>query len=99
MLAKTTLTHQLDGKKSLNFAQIDELFLIVSYIVNSRPIGVRILTEDDYHPFTPNNLLLGRAAGYIHKPEEEIAEEKPDLLSAPDRSLSSQEQVCENWWE
>ena len=39
-LAKTTLEHQLDGHRSLDFSQIDELFLRVANIVNSRPRGV-----------------------------------------------------------
>ena len=58
-LAKTTLGHQLDGHKSLNFAEMDELFLRVAHIINTRPIGIRSVTEDDYQPITPNNLLLG----------------------------------------
>ena len=91
-IAKTTLTHQLDGNKSFNFAQIDELFLRVSYIVNSRPIEVSILTEDDYHPITPNNLLLGRAVGYNQ--EEDITEANPAVLADPNRLLTSQEQLC-----
>ena len=65
----------------------------MSYIVNSRPIEVSILTEDDYHPITPNNLLLGRAVGYNQ--EEDITEANPDVLADPNRLLTSQEQLCE----
>ena len=83
-LAKTTLPHQLDGNKSLNFAKIDELFLRVSYIVNYILLTI---------------LLLGRAAGYNHKQEEDITEANPDVLADTNRLLTSQERLCEKWWE
>ena len=97
-LAKTTLEHQLDGNKSLNFAQIDELFLRVSHIINSRPTGVRMLTEDDYHPITPNNLLLGRAAGPVPEPEEDVVRADLDAGVDPNRFLTAQADLCEKWW-
>ena len=61
-MAKSTLAHKLEVNKSLDFAQMEALFLRVSYILNSRQIGVRMLSEDHYHPIMPNDLLLGRVA-------------------------------------
>ena len=99
-LAKTTLSHQLEGHKSLNFAEMDELFLRVAHIINSRPIGVRFLTEEDYQPITPNNLLLGRAAGHRSKESDDVDEETDlDNVGDPTKHLSVQEEICEKWWE
>ena len=42
-LAKTTLSHQLDGNRSLDFSQFEALLVQVSYILNSGPIGARVL--------------------------------------------------------
>ena len=60
-MAKSTLSHQLDGNKSLDFAQMEALFLKVANLLNARPIVARMLNEDDFHPISPNDLLLGRA--------------------------------------
>ena len=97
-LAKTTLQHQLEGDKSLNYAQMDELFLRVANIINSRPTGVRMLTEEVYHPITPNNLLLGRASGPIKEPDEDLEDNGKDGNYNANRLLTSQEDLCEKWW-
>ena len=71
---------------------MDELFLRVAHIIKSRPIGVRFLTEEDYQPINPNNLLIGRA--------DDIDEETDlDDLRDPMKHLSDQEEICEKWWE
>ena len=98
-LAKTTLEHQLDGHRSLDFSQMDELFLRVAFIVNSRPIGVRFLKEDDYHTITLNDLLLGRAAGPQQHHESEVPQGDLDGENEPDRFLIQQEMICEKWWK
>ena len=97
-LAKTTLQHQLKGDKSLNYAQMDELFLRVANIINSRPTGVRVMTEEVYHPITPNNLLLGRAAGPTKEPEEDPEDYREGGNVDANRILTAQEELCEKWW-
>ena len=77
-LAKSTLAHQLDGNLSLDFSQLEALFLKVSHTLNSRPVGVRVLTEEDYHPITPNDLLLGRAARGREAWEAEVPQQAVD---------------------
>ena len=89
-MAKTTLKRQLDGHLSLEILQIDALFLKVSSILNSRPIGVRFTNEDAYHPISPNDLLLGRSAG--PRRQEEV-EEKQSKLD-PNATLTAQDVLC-----
>ena len=97
-LAKTTLQHQLKRDKNLNYAQMDELFLRVANIINSRPTGVRMLTEEVYHPITPNNLLLGRASGPIKEPEDDLEDIQEGGNAEANRLLTAQEELCEKWW-
>ena len=52
-MAKQTLSHQLDGYRSLNFHELDALFHQVAKILNSRPIGVRSFKEEEFHAITP----------------------------------------------
>ena len=96
-LAKTTLQHQLDGNKSLNYAQMDELFFRVANIINSRPTGVRMMTEEIYHPITPNNLLLGRASRPIPQEEDAVLQQE-EPSDDPNKVLTAQEELCEKWW-
>ena len=93
-LAKTTLSHQLDGNRSLDFSQFEALLLRVSYILNSHPIGARVLSEDDFHPISPNDLLLGRAARRREAWEAKI----PDAAVDPAEALSAVEELSERWW-
>ena len=93
-LEKSTLAHQLDGNRSLDFFQLEELFLRVSHILNLRPIGARAFTEEDFHPISPNGLLLGRAA----KPREAWESKAPDQAIDPVQTLSAVEELSEKWW-
>ena len=93
-MAKSTLSHQLDGNKSLDFAQMEALLLKVSHILNSRPIGARVLTEDDFHPVSRNDLLLGCATRKRETWETEI----PDQAVDPSKTLVAEEELCERWW-
>ena len=93
-MAKSTLAHQLDGNKSLDFDQLEALFLKVSYILNSRPIGARLLSEEIFHPITPNDLLLGRAA----RPREAYETQIPTEAVDPKEALTEEEKLGELWW-
>ena len=90
-MAKASLAHQLEGHRSLDFAQLDALF---AHILNSRPIGVRMLSEEVFHPITPNDLLLGRAA---RSREAWEAEQQVQAVDPRD-ALSQEEELCEKWW-
>ena len=93
-MAKASLAHQLEGHRSLDFDQLDALFLQVAHILNSRPIGVRVLSEEVFHPITPNDLLLGRAA---RSREAWEAEQQVQAVDPRD-ALSQEEELCEKWW-
>ena len=93
-MAKSTLSHQLDGNKSLDFSQVEALFLRVSHILNSRPVGARVLTEDDFHAISPNDLLLGRAT----RKREDWEAEIPTRAVDPAKTLAAEEELCERWW-
>ena len=94
-MAKTTLKRQLDGHLSLDVLQIDALFLKVASILNSRPIGVRFVNDDTYHPISPNDLLLGRSAG--PRRQEEVEEKQSEV--DPNATLTAQDALCERWWQ
>ena len=95
-LIKDTLQHQLDGNRALNFAEVDAVFTRCARIVNSRPIGVRNLSEDDFHAITPGDFLLGRAAG---PRTEQEAERALDTHLDPEDFLSAQSDLTERWWQ
>ena len=96
-MAKQTLSHQLDGYRSLNFHELDALFHQVAKILNSRPIGVRYFTDDNFHAITPNDLLLGRSAG-PRKEQEAVLPTDIIEVKDPRQALSAHEELCDRWW-
>ena len=96
-MAKKTLSHQLEGQRSLDFHQLDALFHQVARILNSRPIGVRFFSEEQFHAICPNDLLLGRAAG-PRKEREAIVPVPQDQDEDPVQALAAHEELCERWW-
>ena len=98
-LAKKTLEHQLGSHLSLDFAQLDSLFAKVSSIMNSRPLGARSFTEENFYPVCPRDLLLGRAAGGTHDPSQESLLDQNSGHEADLTKHQSQiEEVVAMWW-
>ena len=92
-LAKSTLAHQLQGDLSLDWSELDSLFCEVANIINNRPLGVRTLSDGDYHAITPNDLLLGRAQGI----QGEADLEDTDEVDVQEY-LSRREELVRRWW-
>ena len=55
---------------------------------------MRVLSEEVFHPITPNDLLLGRAARRRETWEAELHDQAVD----PRCVLSAEEELCERWW-
>ena len=98
-MAKKTLLHQLASNQSLDFAQLDSLFAKTAHILNSRPLGVRNFSEDNFHAITPNDLLLGRAASTTFNQENLLTEEELGKEINVDRHLSAVEELTQKWWK
>ena len=82
----------MDNSKRLNFAELDSIFAQVANIVNQRPIGVKTVSEDDMHPITPNDLLLGRA----HNKSPDVKYDTGETLT---RRQEVMEELTDAWWE
>jgi hypothetical protein len=94
-LAKRSMHHLLEGRAfSGDFHKLEALLSRIAWLLNSRPIAVRSLSETDFFMITPNDIILGRAArphGDIPLPED--LEEPSTVL----RSLSHMEKVARAW--
>ena len=60
-------------------------------IANDRPVGIRSLTNDDFVPVTPNQLLIGRTSTAVvnYEPGDD------DNLT---RRGKYQEELLQTWW-
>ena len=57
-----------------------------------------MLTEEVYHPITPNNLLLGRASGPVRESEEDFEETGEGVRVDQNKLLTTQVELCKKWW-
>ena len=57
------------------------------------------MKEDDYHAISPNDLLLGRAAGPRKQHEAEVPKADLDAENKAKEFLAQQELLCEKWWK
>ena len=64
-ILKGTLDLTLASQKTLNYAELDTLFSMISNTVNQRPIAARNFTDDDFEAITPNDLLLQRSRNTV----------------------------------
>ena len=56
-----SLGHELRLGETLDFHEFGSLLAVVSAIINSRPLSLRVSTEGDYHALAPRDVLFGRA--------------------------------------
>ena len=56
-----SLGYELRLCETLDFHEFGSLLAVVSAIINSRPLSLRISTEGDYHSLAPRDILFGRA--------------------------------------
>ena len=63
-MAKRTLHNLLAGHTfSGDYHKFCCLCARIGFLLNSRPVATQLQTETDLHLITPNNIILGRAAG------------------------------------
>ena len=53
-----------------------------------------MLSEDVFHPITPNYLLLGKAA----RDRESWEAKEPEMAIDPTTALTAEEEMCSRWW-
>ena len=95
-MPKNTLLHQLGSHQSLDYAQLEFVFSQTAYILNSRPLGIRNFSHEEFHAVMPNDLLLGRTAGDAHEgdPEQEgVQLAKNEVIGL--KQVSAVEEVVE----
>ena len=86
----------MEKDASLDFAELETLFLQVSKVVNSRPLTARVSEDDRWFPIAPVDLLHGRATGL----EERIEHLRDQEWEVPDITLRHQEikRMEAAWW-
>ena len=95
-MAKKTLGHLLSKDASLNYAEMETLFLRVAHTINSRPLSARVTPDSQWLPITPNDLLHGRATGL----EERLTFHFDQELETPlvPRRLEQVQRLEKAWW-
>ena len=90
-ILKSTLSHTFTGS-NLSYAELSTALSRAANIANDRPIGVRNLTEDDFSPITPNQLLLGRTSTV---PVETVDQGEENLHGRAEY----QAELLKLWWQ
>jgi hypothetical protein len=90
-----TLHHVIRSYQGMDFNQLDSALHKVTYLLNERPLAVRMRTEEDYYSVTPNDILLGRSARAANRGSEEFLEADEEACN----SLDAQTQLVQEWWE
>ena len=95
-MAKKTLSNLLSNDASLNFAELETLFIRVAHVLNTRPLSGRITADNYWLPISPNDLLHGRASGL----EERLTFHFEKELEAPliNKRLEQIRKLEEAWW-
>ena len=95
-LAKHTLKHTLDSFTLLNFTELETCLMKVASILNKRPLAAKDFRDDNFHPVSPADLLLGRIHGYRPSAPTEFTGD-PDVVDMGVRA-DKLERVVELWW-
>ena len=82
----------ISGKPTLTYAKLQVILAQAANVVNDQPVGVKLLTEQDIIPLTPNQLLLGWTST---NKEEMLAEEVHKNYGVASRY---QEELLNVWW-
>ena len=59
--ARHTLGHELTLGETLDFHQFGAVLAVVSSIINSRPLSLKVSPEGEYHALSPRDVLFGRS--------------------------------------
>ena len=81
----------INNSPTVTYPELVVLLSRVANVINDRPLGVRSLTNDDFVPVTPNQLLIGRTST---SPRSYTAEETQGFTAR----LSYQEELLNVWW-
>ena len=59
--ARHTLGQELELGETVDFHQFGAILAVVSAILNSRPLSLRVSPEGEYHALAPRDILFGKA--------------------------------------
>ena len=77
---KQTLEHILN-ETTINFDQLQLILMQACEVVNNRPLGVKMLNEEDFEVITCNQLLMGHTTTVLgEQGEDELLLENLALL-------------------
>ena len=96
-MAKNILKQTVDKNELLSHVELEAAVIKVAEILNNRLVAARFYSENEFHPVTPADLLLGRMSGYKNRMVENWGEGE-DLISIPER-LEKIEQFVQIWWQ
>ena len=94
-LAKRSLEHVVNHFETLTFVEMEAALLKTAALLNRRPLSARIYSEDEFHPISPSDLLLGRISGYQGWASEETLGEGTDLGPR----LEKVNRLTQLWWQ
>ena len=97
-IAKKTLLTLINKHQTLNFAELETVYIRVASIMNHRPLTVRIYNEDDYTPISPSDLLLGRTSNLEHKVVTVWTGPHPDNINLEQKQTEIT-QMVDTWWK
>ena len=96
-IAKNTLLTLVNKHQSLNYAELETVYIRVAAIMNRRPLTVRVYNEDDYTPILPSDLLLGRTTNLENKVVTVWTGPHPDNTNL-ERKQEEMTKMVDAWW-
>jgi hypothetical protein len=93
-MARHTLLQLLQKNQTLDFHELEALLARAAFLINSRPLSVRLTGVDEYYSITANDLLLGRAVRSPADLERLGLGEEQDL----EAMVGQQEETARAWW-